>query len=147
VKILNKRSNSNKTLRIAIAQINLLVGDIEGNAKSILKWIRQARDEAQADVIIFPELSLTGYPPEDLLLRAGMYERISSALEKLSKEVDGITALVGFPEKTNEGIYNSVAVLEKGACIAIARKNYLPNIMFLMKSVILFHLMKVVCSQ
>lgn len=125
--ILNKRSNSNKTLRIAIAQINLLVGDIEGNAKRILKWIQQARDEAQADVILFPELALTGYPPEDLLLRPGMYERINSVLDKLSQEVSGITALVGFPEKTDKGVYNSVAVLEKGSCTAIARKNYLPN--------------------
>ena len=125
--ITNKRSDSDKTLRIAIAQINLLVGDIEGNAKRILEWIRRARDENQADVIIFPELALTGYPPEDLLLRPGMYERISQALEELSREVKGITALVGFPEKTDKGIYNAVAVLENGCCTAVARKNYLPN--------------------
>ncbi len=125
--ITNKRSDSDKTLRIAIAQINLLVGDIEGNAKRILEWIRRARDENQADVIIFPELALTGYPPEDLLLRPGMYERISHVLEELSQEVKGITALVGFPEKIDKGTYNAVAVLENGCCTAVARKNYLPN--------------------
>jgi len=127
VKILSKRSDSDKILRIAIAQINLLVGDIEGNAKRILEWILRAREENQADVIIFPELALTGYPPEDLLLRPGMYERISDVLEELSREVKGITALVGFPEKTDKGVYNAVAVLENGCCSAVARKNYLPN--------------------
>lgn len=125
--ISSKQSSSNKTLRIAIAQMNLLVGDIEGNAKRILKWILRARDENQADVVIFPELALTGYPPEDLLLRPGMYERISSALEKLSHEVCGITALVGFPEKTDAGVYNAIAVLEKGGCTTVARKKHLPN--------------------
>lgn len=125
--ILSKRSDSDKILRIAIAQINLLVGDIEGNVKRILEWIQRARDENQADVIIFPELALTGYPPEDLLFRPGMYERISDVLEELSREVKGITALVGFPEKTDKGVYNAVAVLENGCCSTVARKNYLPN--------------------
>lgn len=125
--ISSKQSSSNKTLRIAIAQMNLLVGDIEGNAKRILEWILRARDENQADVVIFPELALTGYPPEDLLLRPGMYERINSVLEKLSHEVCGITALVGFPEKMDKGVYNAIAVLENGGCTTIARKKYLPN--------------------
>ena len=114
-------------MRIAIAQINLLVGDIEGNAETILDWIQRARDEMQADVIIFPELALTGYPPEDLLFRPGMYERVSRALEQLAEQVNGITALVGYPEKTDNGVYNAVAVVENGACISGARKNYLPN--------------------
>jgi len=114
-------------LRIAIAQINLLVGDIEGNAERILEWIMRARDEMQADVIIFPELALTGYPPEDLLLRPGLHERVKSVLQHLSSKVMGITALVGYPEKTERGIYNSVAVLENGECTRVARKNYLPN--------------------
>lgn len=114
-------------MRIAIAQINLLVGDIEGNAVRILEWIDRARDEKQADVIVFPELALTGYPPEDLLLRPGLHERVSTTLLKLTSQVKGITALVGFPEQTDKGIYNAVAVLENGACTTIARKNYLPN--------------------
>lgn len=104
-----------------------MVGDIEGNAERILEWIQRARDEMHADVIIFPELALTGYPPEDLLLRPGMYGRVSCALEQITCEVKGITALVGYPEKTDEGIYNAIAVLEKGTCTTIARKSHLPN--------------------
>lgn len=119
--------NSDQTLRIAIAQMNLLVGDIENNAIQILKWIKRARDEMQADMIIFPELALTGYPPEDLLLRPGLYERVNTALALLAQEAKGIVALVGYPEKTDVGIYNAVAVLENGQCGEIARKNYLPN--------------------
>ena len=124
---INTISSSNDILRIAIAQINLLVGDIEGNAERILEWIQRARDEMQADVIVFPELSLTGYPPEDLLLRPGMHERVSAALQRIQAEVEGITALVGYPEKSDHGIYNAVAVLENGDCTITARKNYLPN--------------------
>ena len=120
-------SKKNKTLRIAIAQTNLLVGDIEGNAKRIIEWSLRARDERLADIILFPELALTGYPPEDLLLRSGMYERVNCALEKIAKAVQGITALVGFPEKTEKGTFNAVAVLEKGACSCVARKKHLPN--------------------
>ena len=125
--IQNKTSASDQNLRIAIAQINLMVGDIEGNAKRILEWIQFARDEMLADIIIFPELALTGYPPEDLLLRQGMYKRVNTELQKIMFEVKGISALVGYPEKTEKGIYNSVAVLEEGACTTVARKNYLPN--------------------
>lgn len=125
--ILNNTSGSDKVLRIAIAQINLLVGDIEGNAEHILEWIKRARDEKQADVIIFPELALTGYPPEDLLFRPGMYERVSRVLQQLAGQVKGITALVGYPEKTDNGVYNAVAVLENGTCATVARKKYLPN--------------------
>lgn len=123
----NKTAASDQILRIAIAQINLMVGDIEGNAKRILEWIQFARDEMLADIIIFPELALTGYPPEDLLLRHGMYKRVNTELQKIMHEVKGISVLVGYPEKTEKGIYNAVAVLEEGACTTIARKNYLPN--------------------
>lgn len=124
---LNTTTDSDKVLRIAIAQINLLVGDIEGNAERILEYILRARDAEHADIIVFPELALTGYPPEDLLLRPGMHERVNSSLKTLSSKVNGITALVGFPEKTDAGIYNAVAVLEEGGCTTIARKNRLPN--------------------
>ena len=127
LKNLTNTSNSAQILRIAIAQINLMVGDIEGNAERILEWMLRARDEHQADVIIFPELALTGYPPEDLLFRSGMYERVNAAMQHLTRQVEEITVLVGFPEQTATGIYNAVAVLEMGACTTIARKNNLPN--------------------
>lgn len=125
--ITNHTLSLDKTLRIAIAQIDLLVGDIEGNTDHILEWAERARDDMQADVIIFPELALTGYPPEDLLLRPGLHERVGDALSVLKNKLTGITALVGFPEKTDEGVYNAVAVLSEGKCAAIARKTHLPN--------------------
>jgi NAD+ synthase (glutamine-hydrolysing) len=123
----NTVDNPDNILRIAIAQINLLVGDIEGNAMRILQWIVRARDEMLADVVVFPELALTGYPPEDLLLRPGLYERVNAALQQLALETTGITALVGYPEQTEKGVFNSVAVLQKGQCIQIERKKHLPN--------------------
>ena len=123
----NKTSEPVPVLRIAIAQVNLLVGDIDGNAERIVDWSLRARNEKNADIIIFPELALTGYPPEDLLLRPGMYEHIEQALKKLLKEIRGITVLVGYPEKTDNGVYNAVAVLENGVIKTVARKNYLPN--------------------
>jgi NAD+ synthase (glutamine-hydrolysing) len=103
------------------------VGDIEGNANLILQWTLRARDELQAHVVVFPELALTGYPPEDLLLRPGMYERVNAALNMLTANISGITSLIGFPEKTAQGVYNAVAVVNNGTCEAVARKNYLPN--------------------
>ena len=123
----NNASLSDNILRIAIAQINLLVGDIEGNTERILEWTQRARDENKADVIIFPELALTGYPPEDLLLRPGMHTRIKYALTQIISEVKGITVLIGYPEKTKKGIYNSVAVIENGTATTTARKKHLPN--------------------
>lgn len=123
----SSQSNTSNNLRIAIAQINLLVGDIEGNAGRIIEYSERARDEENADIIVFPELALCGYPPEDLLLRPGMYERVNSALQMITRATQGITLLVGFPEKTDKDIYNSVAVIQDGECKAIARKQYLPN--------------------
>jgi len=114
-------------LRIAIAQINLLVGDMEGNARRIIEVMQEARDNLQADVLITPELALTGYPPEDLLLRPGMYERIDRALLHIQQQVTGIDLLLGYPEQTPEGVYNSAAVIREGKIIAHARKENLPN--------------------
>ena len=114
-------------LRIAIAQVNLLVGDIEGNAKSICQWALHARDELKADVVVFPELALTGYPPEDLLLRPGMYDRVVKALEYIQSQVSDIILLVGCPEKTADGVYNAVAVIGLQPGIHYARKHHLPN--------------------
>lgn len=114
-------------LRIAIAQINLLVGDMEGNARRIMEVMQEARDTLKADILITPELALTGYPPEDLLLRPGMYERIDRALLHIQRQVSGIDLLLGYPEQTPEGVYNSAAVIREGKIIAHARKENLPN--------------------
>ncbi len=114
-------------LRVAVAQINLLVGDMEGNVRRIVEVMREARDSLQADVLITPELALTGYPPEDLLLRPGLYERVDRALLDIRKQVSGIDVLLGYPEHTPHGVYNSVAVIREGRIIAHARKDNLPN--------------------
>jgi NAD+ synthase (glutamine-hydrolysing) len=112
-------------LEVALAQINATVGDIPGNARKIAERIAQARDEGAA-LVVFPELALSGYPPEDLLLKTSFLEQAASALEELAAQTRGIVALVGFPESA-EDVYNSAAVLADGEVAAIYRKMYLPN--------------------
>ncbi|MDQ5833029.1 MAG: NAD+ synthase [Actinomycetota bacterium] len=112
-------------LRVALAQINATVGDIAGNAAKIARHTAAARDEGAA-LVVFPELSLTGYPPEDLLLKTAFLEEAGTALEELAAQTHGIVALVGFPERA-EDVYNSAAVLAGGEVAAVYRKMYLPN--------------------
>ncbi|MCW9023708.1 MAG: NAD+ synthase [Gammaproteobacteria bacterium] len=119
--------NSLSSLRIAVAQCNLLVGDLQGNVAQIIELTNKARDELNAHAIVFPELALTGYPPEDLLLRPGMYERVEEAMTRLKQSVQNIDVIVGFPEKTDTGIYNAAAIIRNGDIINVARKHYLPN--------------------
>src|SRR5271166_390935 len=105
--------------------MNATVGDIAGNAAKISEGIRAARD-ARAELVLFPELALTGYPPEDLLLKEHFLADARAALERLASEIDGVVALVGFPERA-EDVFNAAAVLAEGAVRAIYRKVYLPN--------------------
>ena len=114
-------------LRIALAQLNLLVGDIEGNAGRIINAAARARDEQQADLIVFPELTLTGYPPEDLLLRNELDIRVEAALDTLCRSISGITAVVGYPKQREDGLYNSAGVIRDGQVIAEYDKCLLPN--------------------
>ena len=114
-----------KPLRAALAQINATVGDIRGNAAKVSKGIRRAR-EAGASLVVFPELALTGYPPEDLLLKPHFLEAAGTALEELAADATGIVALVGFPERADD-VYNSAAVLADGRVAAVYRKVHLPN--------------------
>ncbi len=114
-------------LRIALAQSNLLVGDVRGNADAVIALARRARNELGADLVLFPELALTGYPPEDLLLRPGLYPRVDEALRTISREVAGITLAVGYPHQDSQGIYNACAVLRDGAIVARYFKQKLPN--------------------
>ena len=100
-----------QTLRIIIAQLNFLVGDVMGNAQKMLTAINKARDELKGDVIVFPELALTGYSPEDLLLRPGMDERIKAALALLLGASHGIDIIVGHPDNTELGRYNAAAFI------------------------------------
>ncbi len=114
------------TIKVALAQLNFRVGDVDGNVARILQASTEARDELGADLIVFPELTLTGYPPEDLLFHSGLRYRVENALARVRDEVSGITVLVGFPEY-NETIYNTVALLRDGETIASYRKQILPN--------------------
>ncbi len=112
-------------MRLALAQIDARVGDIDGNAETIRERAAAAR-EAGAELVLFPELALTGYPPEDLLLKEHFLRKAREALEALAAETRDIVALVGFPERT-EDVYNALAVLADGEIAAIYRKTMLPN--------------------
>jgi NAD+ synthase (glutamine-hydrolysing) len=112
-------------MRLALAQINSVVGDIDGNAARIVDWLQQARD-ANADLVLFPELVVTGYPPEDLLLRPGFVRAARRAVDEIAKATHGITVLVGAPY-LDADLYNACYVLEHGEVRCIYRKRYLPN--------------------
>jgi NAD+ synthase (glutamine-hydrolysing) len=114
-------------LRIALAQLNLFVGDVAGNAQRLIDASAQARDDIRADLVLFPELSLSGYPPEDLLFHSGLRKQVKTALDRVRDETSGITVIAGYPEYAEEGIYNAAAVLCDGETIANYRKQELPN--------------------
>ena len=114
-------------LCIVIAQLNFLVGDVAGNARKIIDAACRARDEHQAHAILFPELTLTGYPPEDLLLRPGLGRAVEQALTSIQSQVSGIDVILGFPDKTNDGLFNAAGVLRDGERVATYHKCHLPN--------------------
>lgn len=113
------------TLRVAMAQMNPTVGDIEGNTEAIIARIDEARSR-QADIVVFPELAITGYPPEDLLLKAGFLEQNLQALDRIRAATRGITAVVGFVDVGSD-IHNAAAVLHDGVLAGVHRKIFLPN--------------------
>ena len=114
-------------LRIALAQLNLLVGDVRGNLERVIAEARRARDELQADLVLFPELTLSGYPPEDLLFHRGLRRQIERALSELKTAVPEIGVLVGYPEYADGQIYNAALLLRGGRELAQHRKAVLPN--------------------
>jgi len=113
-------------IKVAIAQINCTVGDLEGNAARIIDVCRRARD-AGAAIVLTPELSLCGYPPEDLLLRDGFYRDCDEALVRLAAQVQGVVAIVGHPGRVDGRHYNSASVLQDGRITATYHKHALPN--------------------
>ncbi len=115
------------TVKIALAQLDLAVGDVAGNTKKIIANANRARDELRADLVVFPELSICGYPPEDLLFHAGFRYSVESAMAEISDHVFGIAVLMGFPEYDDDRIYNACAVFEDGKVVAHYRKQLLPN--------------------
>jgi len=117
-----------QTLRIVMAQLNFLVGDIEGNTDKIIAEMQRARDELQGDVVVFPELAITGYPPEDLLLRHELYNRVDDAVGKLVSTVTGIEVIVGFPWCPGSLYrYNTLAHIRERQVIKRYYKQRLPN--------------------
>ncbi|MFZ1058533.1 MAG: NAD+ synthase [Candidatus Rokuibacteriota bacterium] len=114
-----------KRLRIGLAQVNPTVGDLEGNVRLILDWMERARTLG-CDVVAFPELALTGYPPEDLLFKPAFIEANLRALEEVARGSRGLTAIVGFVDKRDD-IFNAAAVLHDGRRAGVYHKQYLPN--------------------
>jgi NAD+ synthase (glutamine-hydrolysing) len=112
-------------MRLALAQINTTVGDLDGNREKILQGLGDARS-AGADLVLFPELAVTGYPPEDLLLRPGFVRAAAESLRELARETRGLTALVGFPHFDRD-LFNACAVCSGGEVKAVYRKRFLPN--------------------
>lgn len=115
------------TLRVALAQLNFLVGDIEGNTEKIIQNTLLARDTHHANLIVFPELALTGYPPEDLLYRPDLYERISDVLPRIYTQAVGIDIIVGYPAHTLTGRYNRAGFISNQQLIQHYDKQKLPN--------------------
>ncbi len=114
-----------RTLRIGLAQINPTVGDLKGNVQKILDYIGQAR-ELGVDLVAFPELAITGYPPEDLLLKPDFIEANLDCLHQIVQGARSVTAVVGFVDSADD-IYNSAAVIHDGALAGVYHKMYLPN--------------------
>ena len=105
----------------------MVVGDVAGNTDRILEYSERAREELRCNLIVFPELSICGYPPEDLLFHSGLRRRVNEAIEKVRDSVRGIAVLIGFPEYDEDDIYNSCAVFLDGKVLAHYRKQILPN--------------------
>ncbi len=112
-------------ISIGIAQLNQVVGDFTGNSERIVRCIRAAKVRG-ADIVVFPELAVTGYPPEDLLLRPDFVEESERAIRGIAAETQDILAVVGFVRR-EEHIYNSAALIYRGRIHACYDKMYLPN--------------------
>src|SRR5213078_5132232 len=112
-------------MRLVLAQINTTVGDLDGNRERILRGIDEAK-AAGADLVLFPELAVTGYPPEDLLLRPGFIRAAEESLREITLATHGIVALVGYPHLEAD-LHNACAVCADGEVKAVYRKRFLPN--------------------
>ena len=115
------------TLRIAMAQFDFPVGDVAGNAARIAAMIAEARDAYDADVVLFPELAVSGYPPEDLLYRPSFLRDCEAAMARIAAAATGIVAIVGWPQAAGAVVYNAASVLRDGGIAQTYRKRELPN--------------------
>src|SRR6476469_273721 len=122
-----QQETGKEQMRIVLAQLNLKVGDISGNLQKHFNAAVSARDTFSADLIVFPELSLTAYPPEDLLLRRNFVADTNVALEKLTAELKGIYCLVGHPYTDGQHLFNACSLIYNGQVIGRYAKQCLPN--------------------
>jgi len=114
-------------LRIGLAQLDMLVGDVQGNARRVIDTSLEARSVLAPDLMVFPELALSGYPPEDLLFHRGFRRQVDAGLEAVRRDVNGVAVLLGYPEYSGPSIYNAAALIADGELIANHRKCELPN--------------------
>ena len=109
-------------LRITAAQIDNTIGDIEGNTKKIINSAAFARDQQKSDIIVFPELTITGYPPEDLLLREELYDQTNIALKHIVKKIKDIYVILGLPTREKGKHFNSALIIHNGKILATYHK-------------------------
>jgi len=114
-------------VKIALAQVDLAVGDVAGNTEKIIEYAARARNELGAELVVFPELSVCGYPPEDLLFHVGLRYKVENALAEIRSRVSGIAILIGYPEYDEGHIYNTCSVFQDGEVLTHYRKQSLPN--------------------
>lgn len=113
---------------LVMGQINPLVGDVSGNVQQVIEAAEHARDDLNADLVVFPELTLTGYPPEDLLFRPELIRRVEVALDTLKQAIQGVAVLIGYPSgRVRDDLYNAASVIADGKIVASYYKQYLPN--------------------
>ena len=120
-----QHNHISQSLRVALAQMNATVGDIEGNTEKIIASISLARQRG-AEMVVFPELAVTGYPPEDLLLKQGFVDDNLAAIDRIAAQSLGITAVVGFVD-VDQDTYNAAAVIHDGKLVGVQHKYFLPN--------------------
>ncbi len=116
-----------KRLKIVMAQVNLLVGDIQANTTKVIEGALEAERHHNANIVVFPELTLTGYPPEDLLLRPSLQLRIDKAMQRIKDAALQIHIVLGYPLFENGVLYNALALIKGGDILVIYRKQHLPN--------------------
>jgi len=114
-------------INVVMAQLNFLVGDIDSNASLIIEKAKEAIQESSADIIAYPELALTGYPPEDLLFRPSLSIRIEKALQRIRDENLAAHLVIGYPERVGDKLFNALVIIRHGKQVANYRKQHLPN--------------------
>ncbi len=115
-----------RSVRLALAQMNFTVGDVEGNTRRILEWLDKAREQ-RADLVLFPEMAISGYPAEDLLLKTDFIAANARALDRIRDASKDITLVVGLPWADDYDVYNAAAVLQDQRIVGVYRKHFLPN--------------------